>query len=334
MATVYEPLPGNPGRTLHSMTTQAFDDSKHPRSGDGTFSTVHHPEGTVALAAPPAFDAEDVAKGILTDLRDIPAKWTSELYYDSHNAARAGKVSYPKFLDGLIAKNRNGRCERHEHVSDHSPERYCNECHVAFMVEARTNPKPLPVPRGVIPVRQQSHHLTSEQLNRDYDRGTKVEVTTSKKTGDEKFESAVRRMFNAPAGAPVEVIEEETEAGTDWTRESTSEITVKCDGREAVYDHMGSFMRALDRVDQDPQATALRWSGEQPQLNGIAAVYVYNGDADPQPVFGKIRDVFTDDDIDACMDFLHLDGRQEYLEFDQVVSILETDQSSEYDVSE
>ena len=32
--------------------------------------------------------------------------------------------------------------------------------HIAFMVEASTNPKPLLVPRGVIPVRQEHHHLT------------------------------------------------------------------------------------------------------------------------------------------------------------------------------
>ncbi|HEX9229764.1 MAG TPA: hypothetical protein VF885_24465, partial [Arthrobacter sp.] len=43
----------------------------------------------------------------------------------------------------------------------------------------------------------------------------------------------------------------------------------------------------------------------------------------------KIRNVFLGGS-EASMDFLHTDGRQEYLRFNQVVSILETDQSSEY----
>lgn len=316
------------------MSTQPFDTAKHPRAGDGKFSEVHHPEGTVALAAPPSYDPEQVAKGILNDLRDIPERWTSEMFYATHEAARSKKVSFTEFLDGLIAKNHGGRCERHEHDVDHSPERYCHDCHIAFMVEARTNPKPLPSPRGVIPVRQQSHHLATEQLNRDYDPTTKVEVTTSKKTGDEKFEAAVRRLFDAPDDAAVEVIEEETEAGTDWTRESDTEITVKCGAREAVYDGLGDLMRALDRTEQDPEAMALRFmratEGERPLLLGIAAVYLYRGEySDPTPVFGKIRNVFSG--RDASMDFLHVDGRQEYLSFDEVVTILETDQSSEYD---
>lgn len=313
------------------MSTQPFDTARHPRAGDGTFTEVHHPEGTVALAPPrQAYDPEAVANGILTDLRDIQANWTNQLFYGTLDAVRAGKTTYGKFLDGLMAKNHGGRCERHEHDAGHSPERGCNDCHVSFMVEARTNPKPLPVPRGVVPGPQTKHPLASHQLQRDYDRGSRVKNTTSALTGDEKFEAAVRRMFNAPGAAAVEVIEEETETGTDWTRESSSEITVKCDGREAVYGHMGSFMRALDRAEQDSQSMALRWSGQQPQLVGIAAVYLDSGDADPRPVFGKIRDVFPGDDNDPSMDFLHLDGRQEYLELNEVVAILETDQSSEY----
>jgi len=307
----------------------------------GQFAPDLRAEPSIALAAlptQPSYDPEQVAKGILNDLRDIPEGWTRELFYGTLDEVRTGKTTYPKFLDGLIAKNRGGRCKRHEHNPDHSPERYCHDCHIALMVEARTNTKPLPVPRGVIPVRQEGHHLKSEQLNRDYDPGTKVEITTSKKTGDEKFEDAVRRMFDAPADAAVEVIEEETESGTDWTRESDTEITVKCGDRETVYDDMGDLMRALDQAEQNPQAMALRFmratSGERPLLNGIAAVYLHKGEySDPVPVFGKIRNVFSGG-MEPSMDFLHLDGRQEYLRFDRVVTILETDQSSHYDESE
>ncbi|MCO4239806.1 hypothetical protein NG697_19180 [Pseudarthrobacter sp. MDT3-26] len=94
-------------------------------------------------------------------------------------------------------------------------------------------------------------------------------------------------------------------------------------------------MKALDQAEQDPKAMALRHMradrGERPMLNGIAAVYLYKGDySDPTPVFGKIRIVFSGGH-DPSMDFLHLDGRQEFLRFDRVVAILETDQSGEYD---
>ena len=302
----------------------------------GQFAADNHAEPDLALAPARSYDPDEVAKGILADLRDIPERWTSELFYATHEAARARKVSFTEFLDGLIAKNRGGRCERHEHDADHSPERTCRDCHIAFMVEARTNPKPLPVPRGVIPVRQQNHHLKSEQISSDYDPATKVDVTTSKKTGDEKFEAAVRGLFDAPDDAPVEIIQEDTEYGTDWTRETDTEITVKCGDRTATYSYLGALMQDLDRKDRNAEAMALRFmravDGERPLLLGTAAVYLDLGEyRDPEPVFGKIRNVFSG--RDACMDFLHLDGRQDYLQFDRVVAILETDQSSEYDES-
>lgn len=301
----------------------------------GQFAPETHGEPGVALAPARSYDAEDVATGILADLRDIPEMWTRELFYGTHEAARTGKVSFTEFLDDLIAKNHGGRCQRHEH-DPFDTERYCHDCHIAFMVEARTNPKPLPSPRGVIPGPPRHHHLNARQLSYDYDEDTRVVQSTSTMTGDEKFEAAIRRMFNAPADAPVEVIQEDTESGTEWTRETDTEITVKCDGREAVYSYMGDLMRALDRTEQNPEAMALRFmratSGERPLLNGIAAVYLHNGEyGTPKPVFGKIRNVFSG--RDACMDFLHIDGRQDYIYFNRVVAILETDQSSEYDES-
>ncbi|QYF88503.1 hypothetical protein [Arthrobacter sp. PAMC25284] len=79
---------------------------------------------------------------------------------------------------------------------------------------ARTKPKPLPAPRGVILVLPSHHHLTREQLTRDYDRDTKTENTTTKVTGDAKFEAAVRRMFEAPDDATVEIIQDYSEYGT------------------------------------------------------------------------------------------------------------------------
>jgi hypothetical protein len=304
----------------------------------GQFAASNHSAPGISLVEPRRYDPEKVATGILNDLRNIPERWTSELYYGTHKAVRVGETTFEEFLDGLITKNHSGRCAFHEQSSDHSPERYCHDCHVAFMVEARTNPKPLPSPRGVVPGPPQQHRLSRQELSSDYDEDTGVEQTTSRMTGDEKFEAAIRRMFKAPAGAPVEIIQEDYESGTDWTREYSTEITVKCGGREAMYAHMGSLMKALDQAEQDPRAMALRFmratDGERPLLNGIAAVYLYNGEyGAPKPVFGKIRNVFSGG-MEPSMDFLHLDGRQEYLRFHRVVAILETDQSSEYDESE
>lgn len=299
----------------------------------GQFAPSSRAEANITLERPPGFNPATVAKGILTDVRDFNEMWATELFYSTHDQVRAGKTTFAGFLDTLIAQNHGGRCERHRDSTDHSPEQYCRDCRIAFMVEARTIVKPAPSPRGVIPVRREAHRLSAQQLKREYDEDSKVESTTSTMTGDERFRAAVRRMFNAPDDAAVEVTQEETEYGTDWTRETSTEITVRCDGREAVYEYMGSFMQALDRVDQNPQAMALRFmratDAERPLLLGVAAVYLQKEHADPEPVFGKIRNVFSGHD--ACMDFLHLDGRQEYIYFNRVVSILETDQSSEYE---
>jgi hypothetical protein len=303
----------------------------------GQFAPSAHAEPGITLAAERGYDPEAVAKGILADLRDIPERWTSELFYTTHQEARAGKVSFTEFLDGLIAKNRGGRCELHEHDASHSPEQRCRDCHVAFMVEARTNPKPLPSPRGIVPVRPTHHHLNREQISREYDPATKVENTRTKVSGDEKFEAAIRNLFGAPDDAPVEIVQADCEYGTDWTRESDTEITVKCGDREATYSYMGALMQDLDRKDRNPEAMALRFMqatvGERPLLLGTAAVYLDRGEhRDPEPVFGKIRNVFSGHD--ASMDFLYLDGRQDYIHFNRVVAILETDQSSEYNESE
>lgn len=303
----------------------------------GQFAPDDHAEPAVALAPVRGYDPDAVAKGILTDLRDIPAVWTTELFYKTHEEARSGKVSYEAFLDGLIAKNHGGRCSKHE-FERLEYEFFCRDCHVAYMVEARTNPKPQPVPRGVIPVRPEQYRLTSEELTSGYDPATKIDRTVTKKTGDEKFEAAVRQLFEAPEDAPVEVIQEDTEWGTDWTRQTDSEITVKCGDRTASYNHMGDLMRALDQAEQSPHAMALRFmravKAERPLLKGVAAVYLNRGDyRDPEPVFGKINNVFSEG-WDPSMHFMHTDGREEYLPFDRVVAILETDQSTIYEESE
>lgn len=72
---------------------------------------------------------------------------------------------------------------------------------------------------------------------------------------------------------------------------------------------------------------------ERPLLKGVAAVYLHHGDhRDPQPVFGKINNVFSGG-WGPSMHFMHTDGREEYLRFDRVVAIRETDQSTVYEES-
>lgn len=296
----------------------------------GQFAPSAHAEPGITLTAARDYDPEDVATGILEDLHRLPEHWTSELYYGTHKAVRAGETSYEEFLDGLLAKNHGGRCKEHE-FDRFDTEMYCHDCLTSLMVEARTNPKPLPSPRGVIPVRQQDHYLEKKTV--DFESGDSSSFETSAMTGDEQFEAAVRRLFKAPSDAKVEVIMEESEDWSDYTGHSETEITVKCDGRQATYAYMGSFMKALDQAQYDPEAMALRFMtadrAERPLLKGIAAVYIHKEYADPAPVFGKIRNVFSGAD-GKFMDFLHLDGRQEYLYLSQVSAILETDQSREY----
>lgn len=300
----------------------------------GQFAATTHAEPGITLAKQPLYDPAQVAKSILSDLLDTHTSWGTNLANDAIAGMRSGKSSYAKFLDGLIAKNRGGKCGRHEH-SNFDTAHICNDCHVALMVEARTNPKPPPVPRGVIPVRPTPHPLKKEQLRSDYDEDTLVETTVTRMTGDEKFEAAVRRLFEAPEDAVVEIIQEDVEYGTDWTRQTDSEITVKCGDREASYNYMGDLMRALDRRKDSPHAMALRFmcatTAERPLLKGVAAVYLYRGEySDPDPVFGKVLNVYSDGS-DPSMLFMHTNGRKEYVRFNDVVAILETDQSSVFD---
>jgi hypothetical protein len=296
----------------------------------GQFAPSAHAEPGITLAAARGYDPEDVAVGILEDLRELPVEWTRELYYGTRKAVQSGETTYEAFLDGLLAKNHGGRCKEHE-FDRFDTETYCHDCLTSLMVEARTNPKPAPAPRGVIPVRQYDHHLEKKTI--DFDSGDDSSIETSLMTGDEQFEAAVRKLFKAPADAKVEVVMEESEDWSTYTGESSTEITVKCGGREAVYSHMGSFMKALDQADYDAHSMALRFmtadSAPRPLLKGIAAVYLHKEYADPVPVFGKIRNVFSGAD-GKFMDFLHLDGRQEYLYLSRVSAILETDQSREY----
>lgn len=300
----------------------------------GQFAATSHAESDITLAQPPAYDPRTVARSILDDLRDTHTRWATVLAEKAIADMRAGKATHNTFLEGLMARNHGGKCSQHRSDTGFTAGS-CRDCHVALMVEARTNPKPAPVPRGVVPARPSAYELESDHVSRDGD--ARGHTTITRKTGDEKFEAAVRRLFEAPDDAEVEVIQEDLEYGTDWTRETSSEITVRCGDREASYNYMGDLMRALDRRKDSPHAMALRFmqasTAERPLLQGVAAVYLQrNEHADPEPVFGTVQNVYADGSSPSMV-FMHTNGRQEYIEFSEVVAILETDQSIVFDES-
>lgn len=316
-----------------SARTQARQPEGIPTGGQ--FAPDAHTEPALVLAAPRGYDPEDVALGILEDLRKLPVEWTRELYYGTHKAVQDGETTYEEFLDGLIAKNHGGRCKRHEY-DRFDTERYCHDCLTSLMVEARTNDKPLPVPLTAPPGPADRVYLDETDTSTEDFHSEHSSTTSTIMSGDEKFYAAVRRMYNAPADAPVEIVQEEWRDWQNYTEESGTTIKVNCDGKTHEFEGgLGELMRAMDKeLHPEPREMALRFmradSAKRPLLNGIAAVYLRNGDyGTPRPVFGKIRNVFLGGS-EASMDFLHTDGRQEYLRFNQVVSILETDQSSEY----
>lgn len=302
----------------------------------GQFAPETRTEPGVALAAPRSYDADAVAKGILADLWNLPVEWTRKLVYDTRQSILAGESTHQDFIDSLLAKSHGGRCKKHE-FDRFDTERYCDDCLTSLMVEARTNPKPLPVPKSEAPGRQTNHHLArTDDSVEDYE-SESSSTTRTVMSGDEKFHAAIRRMFKAPADAKVEVVQEEWRNWEQYTEESSTTIKVICKGETREYDGLGALMRAMDKEQHsDPMATALRFmratKAERPLLKGIAAVYLRKEYAAPTPVFGKVRNVFSAE-RQPFMDFLHIDGRQEYIYFNRVVTILETDQCSVYDES-
>lgn len=304
----------------------------------GQFAACDRPESEVSLPADTAqvLDSEKVMRRILDNIKAIPAVWAGDMYRSTHKSVSSGEKTWDEAMDELVATNNDGRCERHkDSPAQSSPESYCNECHVAFMVEAQINPKPLPVPVGGAVGAQTNHHLKPTGTSETEYTSENSSHTKEGMTGDEKFQAAIRRMFGAPADADVAVITEEWSNWTEYTEEHENSIEVTCDGVSRKYDDMGALMRCLHNDQEDgPIAMALRFmratEAKRPLLYGPAAVYLRTGPySPPKPVFGKIHNVYSSG-RHPQIDFMHPDGRREYLYINKIAAIRETDQSGIY----
>ncbi|WP_427019391.1 hypothetical protein ACQCSX_22120 (plasmid) [Pseudarthrobacter sp. P1] len=306
----------------------------------GQFAATTHGESVLALGAGPGYDPEKVLAGILEEAHRSPLGSMGKFYWDTKNAFRSGSTTPEEVMGVLEGANHGGRCARHaDDPSQSSPERHCADCHLCVMVQARTRPAPAPVSYGVAPGRPQRHHLTAGTSTTDYDDDDEaVSTTTTVMAGDEKFAAAIRHLFRAPADAEVTVSKTEWEDNSQYTAESSTEIIITCDGLPATYADMGSLMRDLDRSTlPDPLEMAMRFmqasDAPRPLLHGMAAVYLDRGEySAPEPVFGKILNVFSRDPR-PFIEFMHRDGRKEYLKLDRIAAILETDQSGIYNES-
>lgn len=162
-------------------------------------------------------------------------------------------------------------------------------------------------------------------------------MMTTEMSGDEQFEAAVRRLFGAPADAKVTVVEEKYEDWSTYTGDYSTEIEVTCGDRKRTFDGLSDLTRELTRgPSSEPVRMALRFmravDADRPLLQGPAAVYLDRGYSAPAPVFGRVLNCYLHG-RDRFMDFAHTDGRREYIHFNQVVAIQETDQSSIYEES-
>lgn len=188
---------------------------------------------------------------------------------------------------------------------------------------------------GVIPGKVASHSLVRGISSVDTDEAAGLETTTTNLSGDQAFNACVCRLLEVPEGSEVTVTETTAEDYSQYTREYDTELTVAAAGRSSSYPDMAALMRAFDvSTRPDPKEMALRFmranSAARPLLYGTAAVFLDKGPyADPVPVYGKISNVF-DQQRHAEIDFLHRDGRREYLRLDRIKAILETDQSGAY----
>lgn len=248
-----------------------------------------------------------------------------------------GEKTHRAVFQEMLEANHGGRCSRHkDEEAKHSPERYCDDCHLAFIVEARINPKPEPVPVSEPPVRPGRHFLRrGEQLGYE-DLGHSQSKTTSAMSGDEKFHAAARALLDAPADAEVKVEMEEWQDWSTYTGESSTSITVTAGDKSASFEHMGALMKALDQAERPDVITmAMRFmqavDAPRPLLHGPAAVYLNRGEYQtPEPVFGKVLNVFSQQ-RDPQILFIHMDGRKEFIYTQQILTIEETDQSAVYE---
>ncbi|MFS0884947.1 hypothetical protein [Aeromicrobium sp. 179-A 4D2 NHS] len=102
-----------------------------------------------------------------------------------------------------------------------------NKAHFAAVTKGEAADKPLDEHQPAHPDGLKTASVDDSFMD-DHGKGT--EVTTY--TADEAIAVAIRRAFSPyiDDDAPVEIIEENTHSGTDWTPEWDGSVTFKCDG--------------------------------------------------------------------------------------------------------
>ena len=313
------------------MSAEHFE-ALHPReAGSGKFEKKNFGEPDVSLSAP-AVTAEEAVPAIIAsldslyeELNNIRRRWT--------NAMKVGDMSAAEVLAEMEAINVDGYCQDHPKHRNYGglTAVYCFQCRIAMATEhaLRQGPEPVPVSRESVRARREPWPVT--ELDYTYDEDAGSSTTTTAMTGDEAFESAVRSMLGAPAGAEVTVTDVTNEYG-DYTKEYDHEITVKAGDRTATFDGLGSLMRALDRKDPDgPLEMALRLmravDARRPLLSGPAAIYLKWGG---KPIIAHVTQVFQLRDT-ASIRVMGVDGREQYIESHTIAAITETDQTKIYE---
>lgn len=306
-------------------------EAAHPRdAGSGRFDTKVHGESGVALV--PAVPAEEV---IARAFDALESAWAPGHDYvrTTKQAIRAGRTAASDVLAD-IASWGSGVCSRHQSL-DHwglPTASICEKCRIIMATEAVSQPRPAPVPTGPAPAYRNREPSPSEELDYTFDEERGSSTTTTAMTGDESFETAVRRMLGAPEDAPVTVTDKTTESG-DSTREFYTEITVSAGSKTQTFEGLGSLMRELVKTEPEgPMEMALRLmranNARRPLLTGPAAIYRRQNRTKPE--FAHVVQVLPSGS-DPRIQVLHLDGRMEFIYLGGIEAIHETDQTEIYE---
>lgn len=296
----------------------------------GQFAEEIRSPSAVSLPAPASSpDAREAMNGIVAAVQSHSGQRARELQ------RLLASTSALSLLAELDTENHRGRCSNHADEPAHSTTSWCSNCVLAQSVEHQLRPAPEPRVYGAIPGKVPSHHLVRGSSSVDTDESAGLETTTTTLSGDKAFNAGVCLLLEVPEGSEVTVTKTTSEDYSHYTSEYETEITVAAAGRSASYPDLGALMRAFDASSRpDPKEMALRFmrakSAARPLLHGTAAVFLDKGPySDPEPVYGHISNVF-DRQSRAEIEFLHRDGRREYLHLDRIKAILETDQSGIY----
>ena len=306
-----------------------FED-KHPRS-PGTGQFARKVQGTPEVTLGSSVDPDSAIPAILASLKTVMLD-DANLIRGWKNAVDSGEKTAAEVLAEMEAINTGGTCAEHPTGVWYgmiSPS-ICFRCRIAMATEHALRPGPEPVPVGSSSRRVPGEPRRGPQLSYDHDDDTGVTMSTTTVTGDEALDAAVRQMLDVPADAKVTITDTVTESG-DYTKEYDHELTVSAGGKTAIFDGLGSLMRALDRRDPDgPLEMAMRLmrasDARRPLLFGPAAVYPKLSD---KPFFAHITQVY-EQGWSPTIRVMHLNGLEEYIPVSAISVITETDQTEIY----